>query len=844
MKRTIIILVAMIAFIAANAKEFTYTFNNTPISQAIVKISQDHPDANIAFIYKELDNYITSATIDTDDINVALRQIIGFHPIMLSTKKGIYYVEALQHGRFTYTGQVVDSEKEPLPCASVLLINPRDSVVVTYGATAQDGTFSIPCDRKNLTAKVSCVGYMTTYQNSDNCNVGVITLRENPITLRSITVEEDAVILSPDKNTYMPTQRQKQFSSTGFDLLSHMAIPTLIVTPGSNTITDVFGNVCEIFINFTPASNDDLNAMNIANARKIEVYDSPADPRFRGARKAINIVVQEYAYGGYSKFMASETTLNGFSNKSNIYNKFTYKRMTYDLYVGVANNNNSHSGSDTKSQFTLNDGEVTRNETTTTSKNILNSFPVTFRASLNSTRLQLQNLVSFTHESSPEQSYSGQLSFNNNFDKDYNFTRSNSSRLNSFNYNGSLYWWHPRDFAIDYSHSLSYDHRNNSSAYFTDAVNIPIVNDAVENRTSLKLNLYGLKAFGSKHRVRLGGRFIYLNDIVDYPTNVGSTDHLKTTTGGITTQYTFSTKKFNLSANLGFGFERISANNTTHTEKTPFGDVNFWWKISNKNSLTAYASYGVWTPGVDMRQDMVIRDNEYLYLTGNSSLANYQALNTNLAYNFYANNKFNMAAFVGCDEYFNRVATIYSPYGNNALIRSYINNGNYSNLYAGASANLKLFNNSLQLYANITQKFFKSSGLYDSTLSPLRIQLQASYYWKSFYVLASWGSKNSTLTENSNIVIRNRQSYLIEAGWGNGTWVVSLTAKNIFRNKWDSDTWSQETPLYSKWETLYSPKAHASLNLTVTYTIGYGKKTRRANEVGAYGSSPSAIIKH
>ncbi len=843
MKRIIIIIMAMLEFFSAGAKEFAYDFHETPISEAVVELCRDHPEINIAFIYRELDKYTTSANFDTDDIETALRRIIGFHPIMLSSRNGMYYLEALQQGKYTYKGRVTDSAMEPLPGASVYMISPRDSVVVSYSVTDGNGEFRIPCDRKNLTAKVSCVGFVTVYQPANGYNIGTILLRENPIALKAITIEEEGAVLSTDKNTYMPTQRQKKYSSTGQDLLRLMAIPTLITTPGSNTITDVFGNKCDVFINYSPASEEDLKALNISNVRKVEVYDSPSDPRFRGARKAINIIVQEYAYGGYTKVMASETCLNGFSNKANVYNKFTFKRMTYDLYVGALNSNNRHSGEDAHTEYSLADGVVSTTENTEVSRTIENSYPVTFRATLNSKRIQVQNLVSFTHESAPEHSYAGQIAFDTYPNKDYFFKRNNKARANSVNYSGSIYWWHPSDFAIDYSQSVSYDHRNDFSMYRTGAMNFPIENIALEDRTNLRAGLYAMKAFGAKHRVKFGGRVIYLKDNVAYRNDADYADCMHTAAGNIAAQYVFSTKRFNLSSNFGLGFERISVNDTRQNETTPFGDANFSWKIDKKNSLSTYVSFGVNTPGVDMRQDVVVRDNEFLYLTGNTSLADYRELKTNLAYNLFLNNRLNCAAFGGYEESFNRVATIYSPYGEDALIRSFINDGNYSNLYFGASANLKLLNKSLQLYANVTQKFLRTSGLYSNRLNPLRIQLQAAYYFKAFYALAAFTSRNSVLTENSNIIIKGRDTYVFEAGWGNGAWVISLSARNIFRNRWDSETWTQETPLYGKWKTIYSPSSHSSLNLSVTYTVGYGKKTRRGNEVGASSSNPSAIIK-
>lgn len=118
---------AMVCFILGYAKKFTYFFHNTPISQALVTISHDNPEINIAFVYKELDNYKTSSKIDTDDINSALRQIIGLHPITFFEKKGNYYVEALQHGRYSYSGKVIGSDNAPVEAATIMLLNPRSN---------------------------------------------------------------------------------------------------------------------------------------------------------------------------------------------------------------------------------------------------------------------------------------------------------------------------------------------------------------------------------------------------------------------------------------------------------------------------------------------------------------------------------------------------------------------------------------------------------------------------------------------------------------------------------------------------------------------------------------------
>ena len=55
MRTVLTLILAVLTCISADAHKYAYSFNNTPMSEAIVRISKDHPDVNISFIYKELD---------------------------------------------------------------------------------------------------------------------------------------------------------------------------------------------------------------------------------------------------------------------------------------------------------------------------------------------------------------------------------------------------------------------------------------------------------------------------------------------------------------------------------------------------------------------------------------------------------------------------------------------------------------------------------------------------------------------------------------------------------------------------------------------------------------------
>ena len=236
MRRIIIIIMAIVGFISANAKNYMYSFLNAPVSQALVELSQDHPDVNIAFIYKELDNYKTSSTIDTDDIGSAIRQIIGLHPIALLEKNGNYYVEALQHGRYTYSGQVIGSDNIPVETATIMLLNPTDSQIITYGFSDDYGRFQIPCDITPVVAKFSCLGYKPTTRTLNNFSAGTVIMDAQAVELNSVTVSADPVIRKIDRQIITPSEQQRRASTNGINLIIALNLPRISVSTLNNTI--------------------------------------------------------------------------------------------------------------------------------------------------------------------------------------------------------------------------------------------------------------------------------------------------------------------------------------------------------------------------------------------------------------------------------------------------------------------------------------------------------------------------------------------------------------------------------------------------------------------------------
>ena len=78
------------------------------------------------------------------------------------------------------------------------------------------------------------------------------------------------------------------------------------------------------------------------------------------------------------------------------------------------------------------DYTLTRRETVDDTRFRRNQFPVTFRATYNTDKVQIRNTVGYKHMAYPAQSQSGTLTLQPSAGADYTFDRSNPSRSNSF----------------------------------------------------------------------------------------------------------------------------------------------------------------------------------------------------------------------------------------------------------------------------------------------------------------------------------------------------------------------------------------------------------------------------
>ena len=670
--------------------------------------------------------------------------------------------------------------------------------------------------------------------------------------LNEIVIEGLSESTSSRATTYLPSSKQKNASQNGYDLLYFMGIPQISINPMDLAVTDNTGSPVAIFINYMPASQEEMFGLYPEDVHKVEYLEFPVDPRFQGAAHVINILVQEYEYGGYTKATIGADLVAGFSTNANVFSKFSYKKMTFDLFAGTfyGNRNNEFNNAvSSKGIFNLKDNNetdftLTRDEYVDKTHIRKTNYPVTLRATYNTEKIQIRNTLGFTHTAFPIVFQSGKLTFSPGLEESYAYERSNPNRSNSANYAGTFFFILPKNFSINASPKFQYSHNNNYLNYFSTR-DESIVRNARENAYQFSVDAYVNKQFGQNHILMIGIRAGELINRLNYSGNIDYNDRYYISDIGGEAAYQFKTQNLNLYSSVGIYRQESGINGIKNIATDPYIHLQFRYSPNSQNSLSISAQLVNNTPEIDLKSSDVLQENEFLYITGNPLLKNSREFTLNVGYMWIHSNKFDLTAYAKYREIFKRYIRVYEPFEDgHALLRKYFNNGDFINGTIGVSASVKLLNNSLQFYLSPQILFYRSTGIYNESLNAFQCYAQATYYLNNFYFQAFYKTPDKSMLENAPAITKTRNFYGLIIGWGNSKWNLRLSAYNIFNKKWESgDTWIS-SPLYSEHKITYGDAPHARILFSATFTFGYGKKIQPGDEVGAQSGAGSAIIKN
>ncbi len=823
MKKILIISVLLCITVNLSAQKYNHNYIGEPIAKALIDFCKTHPDIRINFIYDELENYKVRGKINSDNPLQAVKQLIAFNPISVTSDDSNHiYLETLQKGKYNFTGRTVSTGGEPVCFATVMLLNPKDSTAITYGITDERGYFSIPCDRRNVLAKFSSIGYKTKTIRANDFSLGNITMDIQVIDLKTATATSDSRYALNDRTIYIPSNREKNAAQGGSDLLQFMAIPSININPLNKGITTLSGQQVVAFIDYVKASDRDIENLRPQDVKKVEVLDYPADPRFEGVLHAINFIMDKYEYGGYTK-LSDQQILSFKYGYYSLSSKFSYGKMTYDLYTGYDHWRSNREGISSTSFYDFNGNEIERRQNTPESENENNEAYLSARAKYQTEKAMVSNQISIRHNDVPK---SNSVFINSYIPPVYAESEAyRIGRRNTLNpsWRGNYQFTLPHALRLVVTPSAAYA-RNKSYTFFSED-NTDILNNVKEDTWSANLGA-SLSKNWNKHTVNVSLNGEFSDDKLRYEGTNPARIHYTSAAAGAHASGNLSFGKFWLQPSAKLYFSRTQFDNVHYNQLLPGYYIAAGVNFNRKNQMSISSEMSNWTIGVSRRSPNIVVQNMLDAVKGNPNLKTWLYNSVNIDYTWLPLQGLNFSAYGNFIRHTKPMDFTFTPTmidGREMMLRSYIKDGYFQELSAGLSVVSRLFKNSLTLRGYAGFYAYRRGGIRKYTRNVVNSSISAVYYLGKFYFRASYDFPTKTA---SSYYIRsdNPSYYQFSAGWGNKGWNVSAIFRNPFRSNWEKMSSFTSYHNYTAYETNYGSAYRRQFWITATYTISYGKK--------------------
>ncbi|BCS84689.1 TonB-dependent receptor family protein [Prevotella herbatica] len=272
MRKTIIILLCALS-LHLSAQRVNLHYNNTPISAILKQLNSEQHNYAINFIYNELEDFHVTTDIKNKTIPDAIRQMIGFYPIKMTTMdENILLVECIQKAALHYKGRIIDEHGQSLEFANITLLSPTDSTIIGNGVSNEDGYFVIPCESQKVIARISYVGYKTIKRTFTNPNMGLTKLEPSQMMVKGVVVKGHLITRSAEGLTVNIEKSPLADIGYASDVLKHLPLVTL-----KNDVYGVLGKGTPlIYINNRLVyDNTELKQLNSSEIKNVKVIINP-----------------------------------------------------------------------------------------------------------------------------------------------------------------------------------------------------------------------------------------------------------------------------------------------------------------------------------------------------------------------------------------------------------------------------------------------------------------------------------------------------------------------------------------------------------------------------------------
>lgn len=651
-------------------------------------------------------------------------------------------------------------------------------------------------------------------------------------------------------STYIPTAKEKNVSMDAMSLLDKLMIPQ-IAKDADRKYKALNGTEITYYVNGHPAQPNELGGLNVNDVSKVCYLDHPSDSRYLGAQYVIEFIVKQYQYGGYASLSDNFYFLGETHFQEGLVSKFTYKRMTYDLYTSAQNFRYLKSAKRSHEIYRLHNTSIERQNIPIHSKLETEVYPIKFRAVYSHANTYISNEIGIGKNKLKTKDTNGEINFNgdrlsedefNVHSYDYSLRTPIDER--SITWNGFTSFVFGKGWSLTANPSISYSRYNNVYAYETSepfSVNRNVKEKSLEfsinatltkklnSRNTLGFNVTG-KSLSSHSRYT--GDETFVNKF-EFPKVFGSLS------------YSYRTPSFSLSTYAGIAGEWNKLNDLSVNTVYPYGVVNIGYSGNRKTQYSLWMQYSTYSPLASLKNPTVVRQNELFYRCGNPELKPYPKFEVGPSFVWSASDAFTLSASAMYTHLHDIIRTDYTYVNDgDAIMESFSNNGNTNVVNASLFASLRLFNGKLNLSARPQMAVYRGSRLEMPDLNSFGFYGSGQLYLGNFLIGADFMYFGKQYLGNEMTAIRKRKPfYEFTVRWGKGPWKVGADLINIFQTSWEDQTDYIYSSLYTSVNTEIGIGSRQTVIVGFSYILGYGKKIDRQNELegGIWGASSTVL---
>lgn len=661
--------------------------------------------------------------------------------------------------------------------------------------------------------------------------------------LKEVVVTADRGWVEDGKIIFLPSKTEKNLSNSPASLIESMHLPMLKVK--DNEIISLSGDKVVIYINGVKANENDLATFWPKLAKRVEYIENSPDAKYQGNQYVVNFIMTEYEAGGITRGSIDLATPS--DGRLYLASKLVYKRMTFGATFSgnLSKDDNTETSSRESYKDLYHNGthydRITREYH---QKNLLENRNL--NAALNAKYVNGEFIATHTialgFNKKPENKQWGSDKWEPDlFAGDYSYSNSKSKSFTpqiSGNYEGKLAekWFLWGGWSYAHSHNT-----NNSISRIGESD--AITSGSKEEINALNFDLSGAFLATQKWRFQINTN----GSVKWYDTRYSgyANQHSSMTRGDFSALFHIIWKpndKISATLSPGINLSKWSTGELQETVTRPVFGSAFSWMASRKLSISWQTSLMNQAPMSAYTNPILTRQSEIIWMKGDPFLKNSLYFSTYLSANFLANKWLNISAYVQYSRYTDDMELDYisMPKEYGGILKTPFNAKPEDAVQSEIYFDFTLPGNALTFTLAPRYNYYKAHGKYADSLNAFSYYARAAYTLRNCrFKLIYFGHRDQMYSAGMQ-EFRHRDTCDFEFTYGNGNLYLSACVDDIFNTRTRHWTRFRSSNYdFVKYEYLTGRK----FSISLTYTIGYGKKVDRSIDISGAQSVESSVLK-